>query len=170
MTPNKSKSKQLTNAVWGLFVAIYRCSQAVTALQSAIRGATPQWFTWCDKQYTAHMAAMKLAADSVAWSFFPVPQQLFICLQFALLSCKLFMLEMWRGRHCAPLQQSKSCSRLLRGYVLRSTKTQRAVWLLTRRDTAGKIWGLHIISSSLLEWTEPHRSWDPFPVSWDYFL
>lgn len=38
VTPNKSKSKQLANAVWGLFVAIYRCSQAVTALQSAIRG------------------------------------------------------------------------------------------------------------------------------------
>lgn len=41
VTPNKSKSKQLANAVWGLFVAIYRCSQAVTALQSAIRGGTP---------------------------------------------------------------------------------------------------------------------------------
>lgn len=38
VTPNKSKSKQFANAVWGLFVAIYRCSQAVTALQSAIGG------------------------------------------------------------------------------------------------------------------------------------
>lgn len=38
VTPNKSKSKQLANTVWRLFVAIYRCSQAVTALQSTIRG------------------------------------------------------------------------------------------------------------------------------------
>lgn len=45
-----------------------------------------------------------------------------------------------------------------------------AVWLLTRRDTAGKICWLHIISSSLLECTEPHRSWGPFLVRWDYFL
>lgn len=36
--PNKSKSKQLANSVRGLFVAIYRCAQAVPALQSPIKG------------------------------------------------------------------------------------------------------------------------------------
>ena len=35
---NKSKSKQLANSVRGLFVAIYRCAQAVPALQSPIKG------------------------------------------------------------------------------------------------------------------------------------
>lgn len=35
--PNKSKSKQLANSVRGLFVAIYRCAQAVQALQSPIK-------------------------------------------------------------------------------------------------------------------------------------
>lgn len=38
VTPNKSKSKQLANSVWGLFVTIYRCSQAVTVLQRTIGG------------------------------------------------------------------------------------------------------------------------------------
>lgn len=36
--PNKSKSKQLANSVRGLFVVIYRCAQAVPALQSPIKG------------------------------------------------------------------------------------------------------------------------------------
>lgn len=36
--PNKSKSKQLANSVRGLFVAIYRCAQAVQHFKAPLRG------------------------------------------------------------------------------------------------------------------------------------
>lgn len=148
VTPNKSKSKQLANTLWGLLVAIYRCSQAVTALQSAIGGEplndsldmtsntqhTQQRWNW--------QPVLFLEASS------PFPNSC-LRLQFALLSCKLFMLEMWRGRHCVPLQQSKSCSRLLCEYILGSAGNSESC--MAGRDTAGKICWLHIISSSLLE-------------------
>lgn len=87
---------------------------------------------------------------------------------FSLASC--LSLEMGRGRHCVPLQQSKCCSRTLCGQVLETAKIQRAVRLLTRRDAAGKICWLHDFSSLQMEWTKTHGSWGAFPVSWDYSL
>lgn len=61
---------------------------------------------------------------------------------FSLASC--LSLEMGRGRHCVPLQQSKCCSRTLCGQVLETAKIQRAVRLLTRRDAAVKSAGCMI--------------------------
>lgn len=115
VTPNKSKSKQLANAVWGLFVAIYRCSQAVTALQSTIGGeplndslemTSITQHTW---QRWIWQPVLLLEASS------PSPNNcLHVCSShFSLASCS--SLEMGSGRHCLPLQQSKCCSRTLCG-------------------------------------------------------
>ena len=68
---------------------------------------------------------------------------LHVCsLHFSLASCSL--LEMRRGRHCVPLQQSKRCSGHSVGKSSGLQETESAVWLLTRRDTTGKICWLHI--------------------------
>lgn len=115
VTPNKSKSKQLANAVWGLFVAIYRCSQAVTALQSTIRGGNLlmthlRWqalhSTHGSDEFGSRFCYLKLPPLP------PTAVYMFaVCISLLQVACR------WKcgGRHCVPLQQSKCCSRLLCG-------------------------------------------------------
>lgn len=85
VTPNKSKSKQLANSVWGLFVAIYRCSQAVTALQSTIRGNLLMTHLRWQVLHSTH------GSDEFGslFCYTTPPQQLFTCLQFVFLPYKL---------------------------------------------------------------------------------
>lgn len=168
VTPNKSKSKQLANAVWGLFVAIYRCSQAVTALQSAIRGGNLLmthliWqaihSTHGSDEIGSRFCYLKLLRLSPTAAY-----------MFAVCTSLLQVVQagnVKREALCSYATEQELCSV---GMSSGLQETWTAVWLLTRRDTTGKICWLHIISSSPLEWTEPRRSWSPFPVSWDYFL
>lgn len=139
VTPNKSKSKQLANAVWGLFVAIYRCSQAVTALQSAIKGeplndsldmTSNTLHTW---QRWNWQPILLLEASS------PFPNScLHVCsLHFSPASCSCWK----RGEGgtvflCNRARAVRGCSV---GTSSGQQETGRALWLLTRRDTAGKM-------------------------------
>lgn len=83
MTPNKSKSKQLANTVWGLFVTIYRCSQAVTALQSTIGGNLLMSHLRWQVLHSTH--GRDAFGSLFSYTTFPPLQQLFTCLQHKLL-------------------------------------------------------------------------------------
>lgn len=85
--PNKSKSKQLANSVRGLFVAIYRCAQAVPALQSPIKGK-PFNDSLEMTSITQHIWQSRIWQPILLHSPAPSPQQLFTCFQSVLGCCK----------------------------------------------------------------------------------
>lgn len=84
--PNKSKSKQLANSVRGLFVAIYRCAQAVLALQSPIKGK-PFNDSLEMTSITQHIWQSRIW-QPILLHLRPGPQQLFTCFQSVLCCCK----------------------------------------------------------------------------------
>jgi len=159
VTPNKSKSKQLANAVWGLFVAIYRCSQAVTALQSTIRGeplndslemtsiTQHTWQRWIWQPILLHEASS------------PSPNScLHVCsLHF---SCKLHVAGSMESEALAWLcNRASAVQGCSVGKCSGLQEARRAVWLLAGRDTTAKICWLHtllLLPAYNWKWAQPH--------------
>ena len=155
VTPNKSKSKQLANAVWGLFVAIYRCSQAVTALQSTMEGGDllmthlrwqPLHSTHGSDGFGSQLCSLKLPLLPPAAVY-----------MFAVRLSLLEVAPRWKhgegGTACLGdgASAAQGCSV---GQSSGLQETPRAARVLIRRDNAGKSCWLHV------ELLFPARCWD----------